>query len=137
MSQKVGLEASLAQGQVDFYKLGYVDHLFSKPLNYGFARKDFETFSISPNDLLVALGKIFGDNDFQAGAAEDGIAQARAAKDEMLEDVVVENDAATKGVATQQLIGVQDAEKQSFQVDFKIFSFSFMVCFRFNFIGEE
>ena len=34
-------------------ELGYVDHLFGRPSDFEFSSKDFETFSISMEDLLV------------------------------------------------------------------------------------
>ncbi|KAM1987941.1 hypothetical protein ACFX15_035135 [Malus domestica] len=51
-SEKYGFEASLIQNQTNFYKLGYVDHLYGRPSDFEFSGKDFETFSISPEDLL-------------------------------------------------------------------------------------
>ena len=32
--EKVGLKTSLIQSQADFYKLGYVDHLFGRPFDF-------------------------------------------------------------------------------------------------------
>ncbi|KAM1529538.1 hypothetical protein ACFX1Z_018732 [Malus domestica] len=63
--EKVGLEASLAQSQANFYKLGYVDHLFGRPSDFEFARKDFETVSISLKYLLAftfeaSIGEVVG-----------------------------------------------------------------------------
>ena len=68
--------ASLVQSHADFYKLGYVDHLFGRPSNFEFAEKDFETFSISPEDLFTftfkaSIGEVVGDVGAQAGAARD------------------------------------------------------------------
>ena len=40
--EKVGLEAPFVQSQADFYKLGYVDHLFGKPSDFEFTGRDFE-----------------------------------------------------------------------------------------------
>lgn len=70
--KKVSLDASLAQGRADFYKLGYVDHLFGRPSDYEFVGKYLETLFVSPNDMLdfsfeATLGKIIGDYDAQKG----------------------------------------------------------------------
>ncbi|KAB2612886.1 hypothetical protein D8674_035202 [Pyrus ussuriensis x Pyrus communis] len=43
----------LQRSQADFYKLGYVDHLFRRSSDFEFVGKDFETFSISPEDFLA------------------------------------------------------------------------------------
>ncbi|KAB2605840.1 plastidial pyruvate kinase 1 [Pyrus ussuriensis x Pyrus communis] len=51
-NEKAGHEVALASCQADFYKLGYIDHLQGRPSDYEFFDKDFETFSISPVDLL-------------------------------------------------------------------------------------
>ncbi|KAM2057212.1 hypothetical protein ACFX16_029922 [Malus domestica] len=51
--EKARLEASLAQSQANFYKLGYVDNLFCRLSDFEFAGKDFETFFISSEDLLA------------------------------------------------------------------------------------
>ncbi|KAM1302367.1 hypothetical protein ACFX2H_013305 [Malus domestica] len=72
--EKAGLEALLVQSQADFYKLGYVDHLFGKPFDFEFAGKNFETFSISSEDLLTftfeaSISEVVGEVDAQAGAA--------------------------------------------------------------------
>ena len=72
--EKAGFEASLTQNQSDFYKLGYVDHLFGRPSDFEFSEKDFETFSISPEDLFAftfesSIGEIVGDGSAQGGAA--------------------------------------------------------------------
>ena len=71
--EKTGFEASLTQNQSDFYKLGYVDHLFRRPSDFEFFEKDFETFSISPEDLLAftfesSIGEIVGDGSILDGA---------------------------------------------------------------------
>ncbi|KAB2597434.1 hypothetical protein D8674_000354 [Pyrus ussuriensis x Pyrus communis] len=60
--------------KVDFYKLGYVEHLFGKPSNFEFTGKDFETFSISPENLLAftfeaSIGEVIREVSAQAGAA--------------------------------------------------------------------
>ena len=78
-----------------------MDHIFDRPSDFEFAEKDFETFSISPDDLLsfsfeAALGKIFDKDNAQAGAAVDGVAQARVVEDELLEGVATESDVVTK-----------------------------------------
>ena len=57
--EKAGFEASLTQSQFDFYKLGYVDHLFGRPSDFEFSEKDFETFSISPEDLFRLYFRVF------------------------------------------------------------------------------
>ncbi|KAM1758890.1 hypothetical protein TB2_007780 [Malus domestica] len=64
--EKVGFEASLTQNQADFYKLGYVDHLFGRSFDFEFSGKDFETLSISPEDLLAFtfesyIGEVVGE----------------------------------------------------------------------------
>ena len=64
--EKAGFEASLTQNQSDFYKLSYVDHLFGRPFDFEFSEKNFETFSISPEDLFAftiesSIGEIVGD----------------------------------------------------------------------------
>ncbi|KAB2608578.1 paramyosin-like [Pyrus ussuriensis x Pyrus communis] len=51
--EKVRLEGSLIQSQINFYKLGYIGHLFGKPSDFEFVGKDFETFSISSENLLA------------------------------------------------------------------------------------
>ena len=51
--KKVRLKASLVQSHANFYKLGYVDHLFGRLSDFEFAGKDFETFFISPKDLFA------------------------------------------------------------------------------------
>ncbi|KAM2375293.1 hypothetical protein COP2_045328 [Malus domestica] len=51
-NKKAGYEVELASCQVDFYKLSYVDHLQGRQSDYEFSEKDFETFFISPVDLL-------------------------------------------------------------------------------------
>ena len=71
--EKTGFEASLTQNQSDFYKLGYIDHLFGRPSDFEFSEKDFETFSISPEDLLAftfesSIGEIAGDGSILDGA---------------------------------------------------------------------
>lgn len=38
-AEKVGLKAWLSQGHADFYKLGYIDHLFGRPMDYEFFEK--------------------------------------------------------------------------------------------------
>ncbi|KAM1857182.1 hypothetical protein ACFX14_007317 [Malus domestica] len=67
-NKKVGHEVTLASCQTDFYKLGYVDHLQGKPSDYEFSEKNFETFSISPINLL----------DFLFEAAFDGAVKGQA-----------------------------------------------------------
>ncbi|KAM2787077.1 hypothetical protein PS2_007898 [Malus domestica] len=64
--EKVGFEALLTQNQADFYKLGYVDHLFGRSFDFEFSGKDFETFSISLEDLLAFtfesyIGEVVGE----------------------------------------------------------------------------
>ena len=104
--EKTGFEASLTQNQSDFYKLGYVDHLFGRPSDFEFSEKDFETFSISPEDLLAftfesSIGEIAGDGSILDGAvgseAPDGTT-ARAA-------------AAAEGVTMEQSSDGQAAEE--------------------------
>ncbi|KAM2426125.1 hypothetical protein ACFXTH_000377 [Malus domestica] len=94
--EKAGLNASLVQSQANFYKLGYVEHLFGKPSDFEFAGKDLETLSISLEYLLpfmfeAFIGEVIGEVS----------AQARAAKGEALDNVAVESVAAAKGVATE------------------------------------
>ncbi|KAM1630473.1 hypothetical protein EV2_018932 [Malus domestica] len=67
------LKASLIQSQVNFYKLGDVDHLFGRPFDFEFAGKVFETFFISPEDLLAFtfeafIGEVVREVGAQAGA---------------------------------------------------------------------
>ena len=64
-NETAGHEVTLASCQADFYKLGYVDHLQGRPSDYEFSEKDFETFFISPVDLLD-----FSFEDAFGGAAE-------------------------------------------------------------------
>ena len=64
--ENVELEASLVQSQADFYKLGYVDHLFCRPSDFEFVGKNFKTFSISPEDLFastfeVSIDEVIGE----------------------------------------------------------------------------
>ncbi|KAB2630928.1 hypothetical protein D8674_008447 [Pyrus ussuriensis x Pyrus communis] len=52
--------------QANFYKLGYVDHLFGRPSDFVFSGKDFKTFFISLKDLLaftfkVSIGEVVGE----------------------------------------------------------------------------
>ncbi|XP_050159357.1 uncharacterized protein LOC126632870 [Malus sylvestris] len=105
-SEKGGFEASLIQNQVDFYKLGYVDHLYGRSSDFEFSGKDFETFSISPEDLLAftfesSIDEIAGGADTQAGAVEG--------KDS--ENAAAENTKAVEGVTTEQLGDVQATEE--------------------------
>ena len=51
-SEKSSLGVVLAQGQADFYKLGYIDHFLGMPSGYAFSDKDLEPFSISSENLL-------------------------------------------------------------------------------------
>ena len=51
-NEEASHEVALASCQADLYKLAYVDHLQSRSSDYEFFEKDFETFSISPVDLL-------------------------------------------------------------------------------------
>ncbi|CAN6708044.1 unnamed protein product [Malus baccata var. baccata] len=83
-------------GQVDFYKLGYVDHFYGRPSDFKFFGKNFETFSISQEDLLSftfksSIGKVVGE----VGA------QARAAEGKAPENAVAENIKAAEDVATE------------------------------------
>ncbi|KAM2448798.1 hypothetical protein PS1_018960 [Malus domestica] len=75
-NEKASHEVMLASCQADFHKLGYINHLQDRPSNYKCSEKDFETFSISPVDLL--------DFSFEAafgGAAEGQVVQARVVKE--------------------------------------------------------
>ena len=70
--EKARFEASLTQSQSNFYKLGYVDHLFAWSSNFEFFGKNFETFSISPEDLLVftfesSIGEVVREVGAHAG----------------------------------------------------------------------
>ena len=67
-NEKSDHEVVLASCQANFYKLGYVDHLQGRPSDYEFSEKVFETFSISPVDLL----------DFSFEAAFGGAAEGQA-----------------------------------------------------------
>ncbi|KAM1296825.1 hypothetical protein ACFX2I_023624 [Malus domestica] len=72
--------------QADFYKLGYVDHLFGWPSDFEFSGKDFETFSISPEDLFAftfesSIGELVGEVGAQAGAVEGEAPDGVAAED--------------------------------------------------------
>ena len=103
--EKAGFEASLTQNQSDFYKLGYVDHLFGRPSDFEFSEKDFETFSISPEDLFAftfesSIGEIVGD-----GGAHGGAAGSEALDGTTAGDVV-----AAEGVTTEQSSSGQAAE---------------------------
>ncbi|KAB2617054.1 plastidial pyruvate kinase 1 [Pyrus ussuriensis x Pyrus communis] len=84
-NEKVGHEVALAFCQADFCKLGYVDHLQGRASYYEFSEKDFETFSISPVDLLnfsfeVAFGGVVDGQAVQVGAAEDKLMEALVAR---------------------------------------------------------
>ncbi|KAM1680317.1 hypothetical protein ACFX2K_038008 [Malus domestica] len=105
-SENDGFEASLIQNQADFYKLGYVDHLYGRPSDFKFSGKDFETFSISPEDLLAftfefSIGEIVEGVDTQVGAV--------GGKDS--EDAAAENTKADESVTTEQLGDVQATEE--------------------------
>ncbi|KAM1728018.1 hypothetical protein TB2_018124 [Malus domestica] len=94
--EKAGFEASLTQSQADFYKLGYVDHLYGRPSDFEFSGKDFKKFSISPKDLLAfSLESSIGEVVGEVGA------QARAAEGKESEDAAAENIKAAEGVATE------------------------------------
>ncbi|KAM1625749.1 hypothetical protein ACFXTN_012838 [Malus domestica] len=93
---KAGLEASLVQSQADFYKLGYIDHLFGRPSDFKFTGKDFKFFFISPKNLLAFT--------FEASISEvvkEVGAQARVAEGEALDNVVAKSVVTTEGVATE------------------------------------
>ena len=69
------IEVALIYCQVDFYKLGYVDHLQGRLSNYDFSEKDLETYFISPIDLLdfsfeVPFGRAVEGHYVQLGVAE-------------------------------------------------------------------
>ncbi|KAM1121519.1 hypothetical protein ACFX19_003233 [Malus domestica] len=94
--EKVGLEALLTQSQADFYTLGYVNYFFGRPSDFEFFGKDFETFSISMEDLLaftfeVSIGEVVGEADAQAGVVGD----------EALNGATAEGAVAAEGVATE------------------------------------
>ncbi|KAM1486977.1 hypothetical protein ACFX2I_001096 [Malus domestica] len=94
--EKAGFEASLTQSQADFYKLGYVDHLYGRPSDFEFSGKDFETFSISPEDLLAltfesSIGEVVGEVGIQAATAEG----------KGPDDIAAENIKAAKSVTTE------------------------------------
>ena len=62
-NEKVGHEVEHSSCEANFYKLGYVDHLQGRPLDYEFFKKDFDTFSISLVHLLdfsfeAAFGRV-------------------------------------------------------------------------------
>ena len=86
----VGLKASLIQSQADFYKLGYIDHFFGRPSDFKFAGKDFNTFSISSEDLFTFTFEASVDEVVRKAGAQVGAAGGEAA-----------NDAAAEGVATE------------------------------------
>ena len=105
-SEKARFEASLIQNQSDFYKLGYVDHLFGRPSDFEFSEKDFEAFSISPEDLLAftfesSLGEIVGDGSIPDGAVGGGVPDGTA----------TEVAAAAEGVTVEQSSDGQAAEE--------------------------
>ena len=105
-SEKARFEASLTQNQSDFYKLGYVDHLFGRPSDFEFSEKDFETFSISPEDLLAftfesSIGEIVGDGSIPDGAVGSGVPDGTVA------EVAV----AAEGVTMEQSLDGQAAEE--------------------------
>ncbi|KAM1096998.1 hypothetical protein ACFX19_014710 [Malus domestica] len=94
--EKAGLEAPLGQSQDDFYKLGYVDHLFGMTSDFEFVGRDFETFFISPKDLFAftfeaSIGEVVRDVGVQAGATGGEASDGTAA----------ENIATAEGVATK------------------------------------
>lgn len=105
-NEKVGHEVALASCQANFYKFGYVNHLQGRPSYYEFSKKDFETFSNSPIDML--------DFSFEAtfGRATEGQAvQVRVAKDELMEALAVGSGAATEGVAVNEPMVAQAAKE--------------------------
>ncbi|KAB2617887.1 hypothetical protein D8674_013756 [Pyrus ussuriensis x Pyrus communis] len=72
--EKARLEVMLVQSQANFYKLGYVYHLFGRSSDFEFDGKDFETFFISLEDLLAftfnaSIGEVVGEVGAQVGAA--------------------------------------------------------------------
>ena len=94
--EKAGFEASLAQSQANFYKLGYVDHLFGWLSGFEFSGKDFETFFISPEDMLAfTFESSIGEVVKEAGA------QAEATEGEAPDGAADEGITAAEGVATK------------------------------------
>ncbi|TQE00430.1 hypothetical protein C1H46_013938 [Malus baccata] len=94
--EKAGLEALLVQSQADFYKLGYVDHLFGRPSDFKFAERYSKTFSISPEDLLAftfeaSIGEVVKEVNVQ-----DGVAEGKTSN-----DVAAENVVTGKGMAAE------------------------------------
>ncbi|KAB2596021.1 hypothetical protein D8674_031471 [Pyrus ussuriensis x Pyrus communis] len=84
----------LQRSQADFYKLGYVDHLFRRPSNFEFVEKDFEASLFLQKTCLTftfeaSIGEVVGEVDAQAGAARGATS----------------DDAAVKNVATAEVIG--------------------------------
>ncbi|KAB2600330.1 hypothetical protein D8674_010601 [Pyrus ussuriensis x Pyrus communis] len=86
----------LQRSQADFYKLGYVDHLFGRPSDFMFARKNFETFSISLENLIAftfeaSIGEVVGEVGAHAGGARgealDDAATERQAVGSLLETI--------------------------------------------------
>ncbi|KAM1030137.1 hypothetical protein FF1_034018 [Malus domestica] len=105
-NEKAGHEVALASCLADFYKLGYVDHFQGRPSDYEFSKKDFETFSISPVDLLdFSFKAAFG------GAAEGQTVQAWAAEDELMEALATRNDMAARDGAVKDPVVVQAAKE--------------------------
>ncbi|KAM1504365.1 hypothetical protein FF1_000473 [Malus domestica] len=105
-NKKVGHEVVLASYQTNFYKLGYVNHLQGRPSDYEFFEKDFETFSISPVDLL--------DFSFEAafsGATEGQAIEAVVAEDELMEALAAKTDAVVEGMVVEKRVAVQAADK--------------------------
>ncbi|KAM1728319.1 hypothetical protein ACFX12_018831 [Malus domestica] len=94
---KLKYEIAVMKGSdADFYKLGYVDHLQGRPSNYQFFKNDFETFSISPVDLLNFWFKAtFG------GVVEGQAVQAEASTDELMEVLAAEGMAVEEPVVAQ------------------------------------
>ncbi|KAM2322515.1 hypothetical protein ACFXTH_019178 [Malus domestica] len=96
-NEKASHEEALASCQADFYKLGYVDHLQGRPLDYEFFENDFKTFSISPVDLLdFSFEVAFG------GAAEGQTVQAGAPENKLIEALAIESDEAAKSMAVEE-----------------------------------
>ncbi|KAM1161051.1 hypothetical protein ACFX2H_000200 [Malus domestica] len=92
--EKAGLKTSLVQSPADFYKLGYVDHLFGRPFDFEFTGKDFETFSTSLEDLLsftfkASIGEVVGEVGTQAEAARGEASDGAAAESVVAAEGVV------------------------------------------------
>ncbi|KAM1052634.1 hypothetical protein ACFX2C_000208 [Malus domestica] len=105
-NEKVGHKVVFSSCQADFYKLGYVDHLQGRLLDYEFSKNAFETFSISPVDLLHFLFEVAF-----SGAAEGQAVQEGVTENELMEALVARSGATIEGVAVEEPVVAQTAKE--------------------------